>query len=190
MVEHSAVNRSVVSSSLSGAANGKRGFYLSFFVGCPWRLGRNDVRWGARWRKPRAPNFAAQPPAVLYYDEPFSSLKRNIKTFLPAAYEWTKSQGWRDKAKFYAENQARNIMSKRDSSGLNKKGVKYLYQTLKIIDSNRFLCYHIFAECNLTCRCKYLTACAIVQVIAIRTGGSAAGRVKSRAWYLPHYWLS
>ena len=35
MVEHPAVNRSVVSSSLSGAATGKRGFYLSFFVAAP-----------------------------------------------------------------------------------------------------------------------------------------------------------
>ena len=49
-----------------------------FFCGCPWRLGRNDVRWGERRRKPRAPNFAAQPQALSGAAVNSSSLNKEV----------------------------------------------------------------------------------------------------------------
>ena len=53
-----------------------------------------------------------KPSEILCYDEPFSSMKGNIKSFLPTTYEWTKSLGWQDRAKFYMEKHSRNIIKK------------------------------------------------------------------------------
>ena len=53
-----------------------------------------------------------KPSEILCYDEPFSSMKGNIKSFLPTTYEWTKSLGWQDRAKFYMEKHSRNIIQK------------------------------------------------------------------------------
>lgn len=53
-----------------------------------------------------------KPQSVICYDEPFPSMKGNIKSFLPTTYEWTKSLGWQDQAKFYMEKHTRNIIQK------------------------------------------------------------------------------
>ena len=53
-----------------------------------------------------------KPRSIICYDEPFPSMKGNIKSFLPTTYEWTKSLGWRDRAKFYMEKHTRNIIQK------------------------------------------------------------------------------
>ena len=37
-------------------------------------------------------------------------MKGNIKSFLPTTYEWTKSLGWQDQAKFYMEKHTHNMM--------------------------------------------------------------------------------
>lgn len=53
-----------------------------------------------------------KPRSIICYDEPFPSMKGNIKSFLPTTYEWTKSLRWQDQAKFYMEKHARNIIQK------------------------------------------------------------------------------
>ena len=67
---------------------------------------------------------AIKPQSILCYDESFPSMKGNIKSFLPTTYEWTKSLGWQDQAKFYMQKHTRNIIQKCDSSSLNKKVAK------------------------------------------------------------------
>lgn len=41
-----------------------------------------------------------KPKSILCYDEPFSSMKENLKSFLPTTYEWTKSLSRQEQAKF------------------------------------------------------------------------------------------
>ena len=53
-----------------------------------------------------------KPQSILCYDEPFSSMKGNIKFFIPTTYEWTKSLSWREQAKFQMEKYSRNIIYK------------------------------------------------------------------------------
>ncbi len=53
-----------------------------------------------------------KPQSILCYDEPFSSMKGNIKSFLPTTYEWTKSLSWQEKAKFQMDKHSRNIIYK------------------------------------------------------------------------------
>ena len=53
-----------------------------------------------------------KPQSILCYDEPFSSMKGNIKSFLPTTYEWTKSLSWQEQAKFQMEKHSRNIIYK------------------------------------------------------------------------------
>ena len=53
-----------------------------------------------------------KPQSILCYDEPFPSMKGNIRSFLPTTYEWTKSLGGQDQAKFYMEKHTRNIIQK------------------------------------------------------------------------------
>lgn len=50
-----------------------------------------------------------KPQAVLCYDEPFPSMKGNIKSFLPTTYEWTKSLNWQERARFLTEKRERNV---------------------------------------------------------------------------------
>ena len=50
-----------------------------------------------------------KPQSVICYDEPFPSMKGNIKSFLPTTYEWTKSLSWQEQAKFQMEKHSRNI---------------------------------------------------------------------------------
>ncbi len=51
-----------------------------------------------------------QPSLVICYDEPFPSMKGNIKSFLPTTYEWTKKLSWQDYAKFQIEKHNRYII--------------------------------------------------------------------------------
>lgn len=51
-----------------------------------------------------------KPSMVLCYDEPFGSMKGNIKSFLPTTYEWTRDLSWQDKAKFLIEKRNRNVI--------------------------------------------------------------------------------
>lgn len=60
-----------------------------------------------------------KPSLVLCYDEPFKSMKGNIKEFLPTTYEWTKNLSWKDLVQFKWEKKHRNV------SGLNPKDFKY-----------------------------------------------------------------
>ncbi len=60
-----------------------------------------------------------KPSFVLCYDEPFKSMKGNIKEFLPTTYEWTKNLSWKDLVQFKWEKKHRNV------SGLNPKDFKY-----------------------------------------------------------------
>jgi hypothetical protein len=60
-----------------------------------------------------------KPSMVLCYDEPFKSMKGNIKEFLPTTYEWTKNLDWKELVQFKWEKQNKNI------SGLNEKNFKY-----------------------------------------------------------------
>lgn len=60
-----------------------------------------------------------KPSLVLCYDEPFKSMKGNIKEFLPTTYEWTKNLSWKDLVQFKWEKKHRNV------SGLNQKDFKY-----------------------------------------------------------------
>lgn len=60
-----------------------------------------------------------EPSIVLCYDEPFKSMKGNIKEFLPTTYEWTKDLDWKDLVHFKWEKQHRNV------SGLNPKDFKF-----------------------------------------------------------------
>lgn len=60
-----------------------------------------------------------EPEIVLCYDEPFPSMKGNIKEFLPTTYEWTKNLDWKDLAQFKWEKRNRNV------AGLNPSDFKY-----------------------------------------------------------------
>ena len=60
-----------------------------------------------------------KPSMVLCYDEPFKSMKGNIKEFLPTTYEWTKDLNWKDLVQFKWEKLNRNV------SGLNENNFKY-----------------------------------------------------------------
>lgn len=60
-----------------------------------------------------------KPSEILCYDEPFQSMKGNIKEFLPTTYEWTKDLNWKDLIHFKWEKQNKNV------SGLNKNYFKY-----------------------------------------------------------------
>ena len=60
-----------------------------------------------------------KPSMVLCYDEPFKSMKGNIKEFLPTTYEWTKDLNWKDLIHFKWEKQNKNV------SGLNENNFKY-----------------------------------------------------------------
>ena len=61
-----------------------------------------------------------KPCAILCYDEPFKSMKGNVKFFVPTTYEWTKTLDWKDQAKFYYEKHNRNVV------GLNEKDFKFI----------------------------------------------------------------
>ena len=60
-----------------------------------------------------------KPSVILCYDEPFKSMKGNIKEFLPTTYEWTKDLNWKDLIYFKWEKQNKNV------SGLNVNNFKY-----------------------------------------------------------------
>ncbi len=60
-----------------------------------------------------------QPQAILCYDEPFDSMKGNVREFLPTTYEWTKNLDWKDLAQFKWEKHNRNV------SGLNPADFKF-----------------------------------------------------------------
>ncbi|MDE7453449.1 MAG: DUF4417 domain-containing protein [Clostridia bacterium] len=51
-----------------------------------------------------------KPSSVVCYDEPFKTMKGNIKSFLPTTYEWTNSLDWKEKAKFYIGKHSRNVI--------------------------------------------------------------------------------
>ena len=60
-----------------------------------------------------------KPSVIICYDEPFSSMKGNVKEFLPTTYEWTKNLNWKDLIQFKWEKQNRNV------SGHNPKDFKF-----------------------------------------------------------------
>lgn len=60
-----------------------------------------------------------KPSLVLCYDEPFPSMKGNVREFLPTTHEWTKNLDWKDLIQFKWEKQHKNV------SGLNPKDFKY-----------------------------------------------------------------
>lgn len=60
-----------------------------------------------------------KPSMVLCYDEPFKSMKGNIRAFTPTTFEWTKNLDWKELTQFKWEKQNKNV------SGLNKKDFKY-----------------------------------------------------------------
>lgn len=60
-----------------------------------------------------------KPSIVICYDEPFPSMKGNLKYFLPTTYEWTNDLEWKDYIQFKWEKQNKNV------SGLNEKSFKY-----------------------------------------------------------------
>lgn len=60
-----------------------------------------------------------KPSVVICYDEPFDSMKGNIKEFLPTTYEWTKNLDWKHLAQFKFEKHNKNVL------GLNKKDFIY-----------------------------------------------------------------
>ena len=60
-----------------------------------------------------------KPSIVLCYDEPFKTMKGNIKQFLPTTYEWTKDLNWKDLIHFKWEKQNKNV------SGLNQNDFKF-----------------------------------------------------------------
>ena len=60
-----------------------------------------------------------KPSVVICYDEPFKTMKGNIREFLPTTYEWTKDLSWQDLAQFKWEKQHRNV------SGLNPSSFKF-----------------------------------------------------------------
>lgn len=60
-----------------------------------------------------------KPSMILCYDEPFKTMKGNIKEFLPTTYEWTKNLNWKDLAQFKWEKHNRNVW------GLNEKDFKF-----------------------------------------------------------------
>lgn len=60
-----------------------------------------------------------KPLYVLCYDEPFPSMKGNIKFYLPTTFEWTKSLSWQDLIQFKWEKQNKNV------SNLNKKDFRF-----------------------------------------------------------------
>lgn len=60
-----------------------------------------------------------KPSIVLCYDEPFKSMKGNIKEFLPTTYEWIKNLSPLEQARFKHEKKLRNV------SALSSKDFKY-----------------------------------------------------------------
>lgn len=53
-----------------------------------------------------------KPSTVICYDEPFVSMKGNIKSFLPTQYEWIEKLDWKEKAKFRMEKGSRYILNR------------------------------------------------------------------------------
>ena len=51
-----------------------------------------------------------KPSLILCYDEPFTDMKGNIKSFLPTQYEWTETLDCKEKAKFQVEKNSRYIL--------------------------------------------------------------------------------
>lgn len=45
-----------------------------------------------------------KPQLILCFDDLFSSMKRNIKSFLLTTYEWIKFLSWQELANFQMEN--------------------------------------------------------------------------------------
>lgn len=52
-----------------------------------------------------------KPSAIICYDEPFKTMKGNIKSFLPTQYEWTEKLDWKEKAKFQVDKHSRYILN-------------------------------------------------------------------------------
>lgn len=75
-----------------------------------------------------------KPSLVLCYDEPFPSMKGNIKSFLPTTYEWTKNLNWKDLVQFKWEKQNKNV------SGLNPQDFKFFKYEDPYIKDNLVKC--------------------------------------------------